>query len=66
MSYCFYKGMCYNSIRISADPKQFGGTTMIKLGEKIKSLRKQKNIYLVCGFWGEGCRDLKSLIFWVG
>jgi len=36
--------MCYNSIRISADPKQFGGITMIKLGEKIKSLRKQKNI----------------------
>ena len=36
--------MCYNSSRISADPKHFGGTTMIKLGEKIKSLRKQKNI----------------------
>ena len=36
--------MCYNGIRISADPKQFGGITMIKLGEKIKSLRKQKNI----------------------
>jgi len=44
MSYGFYKGMCYNSIRISADPIQFGGTTMISLGEKIKSLRKQKNI----------------------
>jgi len=44
MSYCFYKGMCYNSIRISADPKLFGGTIMIRLGEKIKSLRKQKNI----------------------
>jgi len=37
--------MCYNSNRISADPKQFGGTTMIKLGEKIKSLRNQKNIF---------------------
>ncbi len=36
--------MCYNGNRISADPNQFGGTTMIKLGEKIKSLRKQKNI----------------------
>ena len=36
--------MCYNSSRISADPKQFGGTTMIRLGEKIKSLRKQENI----------------------
>ena len=36
--------MCYNSSRISADPKHFGGTTMIKLGEKIKLLRKQKNI----------------------
>jgi len=34
----------YNSIRISADPKEFGGKTMIKLGEKIKTLRKQKNI----------------------
>jgi len=44
MSYCFLGEMCYNSIRISADPKQFGGITMIKLGEKIKSLRKQKNI----------------------
>ena len=36
--------MCYNSSRIGADPKQIGGTTMIRLGEKIKSLRKQKNI----------------------
>ena len=44
MSYCFQKQICYNNIRISADPKHFGGTTMIKLGEKIKSLRKQKNI----------------------
>ena len=44
MGYCFYKGMCYNSSRISADPKHFGEITMIKLGEKIKSLRKQKNI----------------------
>ena len=29
---------------MSADPKLFGGNTMIKLGEKIRSLRKQKNI----------------------
>ena len=36
--------MCYNRTRISADPKQFGGITMIQLGEKIKTLRKQKNI----------------------
>ncbi len=36
--------MCYNGIRISADPKHFGGNTMIKLGEKIKLLRKKKNI----------------------
>ena len=36
--------MCYNGIRVSADPQKTGGTKMIKLGEKIKSLRKQKNI----------------------
>lgn len=29
---------------MSADPNNFGGITMINLGEKIKSLRKQKNI----------------------
>ena len=44
MRYWIYQQICYNRSRTGADPKQLGGTTMIALGEKIKSLRKQKNI----------------------
>ena len=44
MSYCFPASIYYNNIRISANPKHLEEKTMIKLGEKIKSLRKQKNI----------------------
>ena len=33
--------MCYNSVRISADPKQFGGTTMITVYEYTNDPRKE-------------------------
>ena len=44
MSYFILIKLYYNDSRISANPIEFGGTIMIKLGEKIKHLRKEKNI----------------------
>ena len=57
MSYCYFIFMRYNRIRMSADPN-FWRKTMIKLGEKIKTLRKQKKIL-------EKERDEWKLVFYI-
>jgi len=63
MRYCFFGWLWHNGIGISADPKSFGGTVMVRIGEKIKSLRKQRNISqeVLAGYLGVSFQAVSKL-----